>query len=107
MARNYKHTTTAIGATGGNLVDTSTFIVDVTDATKRIGFDAAGTTGTTTTLVAAQTANRTINLPNADDTLVGRATTDTLSNKNISGATNYVEANALKTTGASTPHLLT
>lgn len=86
---------------GTALVDTTTNIVDSVDATKKINFNANGTTGTSTTLTANQTANRIINYPDANDTLVGKATTDTLTNKTITGATNVVDANALKTTGTS------
>lgn len=42
---------------------------------------------------------RTVNLPNADTTLIGTTTTDTLTNKTIGGSTNTVDANNLKTTG--------
>lgn len=42
----------------------------------------------TTLTVADPTSDQTITLPNATDTLVGKATTDTLTNKTISGATN-------------------
>ena len=45
----------------------------------RLG-NAAGTTTTTLTSTAAS-SNKTLTLPNATDTLVGRATTDTLTNK--------------------------
>lgn len=71
-----------------NFIDNSTFIVDNVDGTIRIGFNAAGTTGTTTTLTSSQTSNRVITLPDATDTLVGKATTDTLTNKTISGSSN-------------------
>ena len=72
---------TALG--GGTLVDTTTSIVDSVDATIKILFDAAGTTGTTTTLLSSQTANRILTLPNATDTLVGKATTDSFTNKSL------------------------
>jgi hypothetical protein len=65
------------------LVDNSTTIVDNSDATKKIAFNAAGTTGTTTTLLSSQGANITLTLPPTTDTLVGRDTTDTLTNKTL------------------------
>lgn len=46
-------------------------------------FNVTGTTNTTLTLATAQTANRTLTLPDANDVLVGRATTDTLTNKTL------------------------
>lgn len=57
---------------------------DGADRTKiaRIGTVGA-TTGTETVVEFAQTANRTITMPDATDTLVGKATTDTLTNKTI------------------------
>ena len=65
------------------LEDSSTEIVDSVDNTKKVIIDAGGTTSTQTTLAAAQTANRVLNLPDADDTLMGRATTDTMTNKTV------------------------
>ena len=74
--------------TNKNLADNTTFIVNNSDGTLRIGFNSLGTTGTTTTIASSQTVNRVITLPDATDTLVGRNTTDTLTNKSISGLTN-------------------
>lgn len=75
----------AVTLTNKSLSDSTTAIVDVSDATKQIKFDAAGTTSTSTTLLSSQTANRTLTLPDTTDTLVGKATTDTLTNKTLSG----------------------
>lgn len=82
--------TTSETLSNKSLVDTSTFIVDVTDSTKRIGFDAAGTTGTTTTMAFSQTANRLLSFPDVTDTMVARTTTDTLSNKFLVDTTTFV-----------------
>jgi hypothetical protein len=65
------------------LSDSTTSIVDVTDATKALKFDIAGTTAVTGTIATAFTTAKTLALPDATDTLVGRATTDTLTNKRI------------------------
>lgn len=76
-----------------SLVDSSTWIVDAADPTKRIAFDAAGSAATTTTIAANQTANRVVALPDADTTLVGRDTTDTLTNKNLAdNSVSFVDA---------------
>lgn len=70
--------------------DSTVWFVDTADNTKNIKFDASGTTATGTTIAAAQTANRVVTLPDATDTLVGRATTDTLTNKTIDAASNTI-----------------
>lgn len=65
------------------LSDSTTTIVDVTDATKAIKFDIAGTTAITGTIATAFTTAKTVTIPDATDTLVGKATTDTLTNKTL------------------------
>jgi trimeric autotransporter adhesin len=59
------------------------------DSLKRLMFNPdGGTTNTRTMLSTTQTVDRTLSLPDATDTLVGKATTDTFTNKSISGSTN-------------------
>lgn len=86
--------------TNKDLEDSSTKIVDASDTTKKIAFDAAGTTGTTTTITSSQTTNRTLTLPDATDTLAGKATTDVFTNKSISGSTNTLSNIALASLAA-------
>ena len=74
--------------TNKSLVDASTSIVDAVDATKKILFDAGGTTTTTSTITGAQTANRVLTLPDATCTLTGTTNTATLTNKTLDSASN-------------------
>mgnify|MGYP006921320184 CR=1 FL=1 len=62
------------------------------------------TSGTTTLSASAVAATTALTLPAANDTLVGKATTDTLTNKTISGAANTLTniANASLTNSATT-----
>jgi microcystin-dependent protein len=76
--------------TNKTLSDSTTSIVDVGDSTKKILFDAGGTTGTSSTITGAQTANRVITLPNATTTLDGIDNTATLTNKTIVVANNTI-----------------
>lgn len=63
-------------------------VQDSVDATKRIMFNASGgTTNTRTMLSSTQTVDRTISLPDATDTLVGVAATQTLTNKTLTSPT--------------------
>ncbi len=80
--------------TNKSLVDSSTSVVDVVDNTIAIKFDAAGSTATSTTLLSSQTVDRVLTLPDADDTLVGKATTDILTNKTIDTANNTISVDA-------------
>jgi hypothetical protein len=70
--------------TNKSLDNTTCFHVDTTDGTKKIRFQTSGAATTTVLILAAiQTVNRTLTLPDATDTLVGRNTTDTLTNKTL------------------------
>jgi hypothetical protein len=73
--------------TNKKLSDSTTTIVDNTDTTKAIKFDVAGTTNITGTIATAFTTAKTLTLPDATDTLVGKATSDTLTNKILTSPT--------------------
>jgi len=60
------------------------YICDSADPTIKVGFDIdAATTGKTMLLLSTHTDDRTLTLPNATDTLVGKATTDVFTNKTL------------------------
>jgi hypothetical protein len=64
-------------------------ISDGTDFNKGIRFRSSGSAASAITLLdAVSTAGHVVTLPDATTTLVGRNTTDTLTNKSISGSTN-------------------
>lgn len=79
-------------------------VEDATDRTKQLSLeiDPAATTGTRTTIKVAQTANRTIILPDSNfdfNTTLTEASTSTLTNKTINGNLNTlsnVDISALK-----------
>ena len=66
-------------------------VVNELDKSKELGLtvDVTATTGKKTTVVAKQTNDRTITLPDATTTLVGKDTTDSLSNKTIDPYLDY------------------
>jgi hypothetical protein len=64
-------------------------ISDGTDFNKGIRFRSSGSAASAITLLdAVSTAGHVVTLPDATTTLVGRGTTDTLTNKSISGSAN-------------------
>jgi len=87
-------TSTGLSVTTGAVVwqwgTTSLSLIGGTsDVSKAVNINTSGaTTGKATTLVAVQTDNRSLTLPDATDTLVGKATTDTLTNKDLQSTTN-------------------
>lgn len=83
--------------TNKSLSDSTTSIVDVSDATKIVKFDVAGTTGVTGTIATAFTTTKTVTLPDATDTLVAKATTDTLTNKRVTIRTGTTTSHATPT----------
>lgn len=70
-----------------SLDDTTVNFVDSTDPTIKMIFNAKGVTNTSTIVEGSQTINRVITLPDANTTLVGRDTTDTLTNKTLTTPT--------------------
>lgn len=83
-------------------------IGDPTDNTKDIAFTLSGaTTAKTLTLISAHTDDRSITFPDATDTLVGKATTDTLSNKKVGDPSDITKDIAFLLSGATTAKTLT
>ena len=80
---NLANSSVTIGSTTVALGATSTSLAGLTSATF-----AGSTSGTTQILSGATAGTSVLTLPVATDTLVGKATTDTFTNKTISGASN-------------------
>jgi hypothetical protein len=73
--------------TNKSLSDSTVWFIDSTDASKRLNINVTGTTSVTGTLTSTFTTAKTLTLPDATDTLVGRDTTDTLTNKTLTSPT--------------------
>jgi hypothetical protein len=72
-----------------NMKDTINYVYNAADSTKQQKWSLSGaTTGTATTLVFAQTANRNITFPDATDTVVLLAATQTVSGKTLDSGAN-------------------
>lgn len=66
-------------------------VQDATDASKELDVDlSAAAASTKVTLASSQTVDRVLNLPDADDTLVGEAAVQVLTNKTINADVNTV-----------------
>jgi hypothetical protein len=75
-------------------------ISDGTDFNKGIRFRSSSSAASAITLIdAVSTAGRVVTLPDATDTLVGRATQDTLTNKSISLTTNTITGTVITMVG--------
>lgn len=84
----------SINFSGGQVFADDTFQVqDNVDATKFFSVDLGGaTTGFSTQFVFAQTADRIINVPDADTTIVGTDAVQALTNKTIDATMNTISA---------------
>lgn len=72
----------------GGKTDNRAYIYSSADTTKHLNFSVGGSASTTTTIASTQTTNRTQTLQDVTDTFVYRASTDTLTNKTMSGSSN-------------------
>jgi len=75
------------GAVKNSFSDTLFSVVDTTDPTKQIKFDAAGIAGTSTTIQSSQTVNRTITMPDLTGTLLTADGQQVITNKDVDGGT--------------------
>ena len=89
------------GTFSGSFTGTQDLTGLVLSGASPLVFEGATDDGYETTLTFTDpTADRVITIPNADDTLVGRATTDTLTNKGIDLGTNTLTGSLAEWNGA-------
>lgn len=84
--------TTAQTLTNKKLSDSTTTIVDVTDATKAVKFDVGGTTAITGTIATNFTTAKTVTIPDATGTLA--LTSEVINNSLITTAGDIIYRNA-------------
>ena len=76
------------GLTGGTITVSGTIAIDTTVVTTLTGTQTLTNKTLTSPVISSIVNSGTLTLPSSTDTLVGRATIDTLTNKSISGSTN-------------------
>lgn len=88
-------------STSAQTITSTTKFGDSSDPTKALALSLSGATASkTTTLTFAHSNDRAITFPDATDTLVGKATTDVLSNKSFADPSDATKKLALSLSGA-------